>query len=468
MSNKENEKVKEFDLKTILHENVSKEMASVLIHPQKLSSFRDFLVSVVSVESLCFYEDVIIFMKMKEHDQTQNEEIKNKLVEESTRLVNKYVETNSQLEINIDSSVRESVLENYQNPTRNLFDPAFEHVLGLMNDSLFPRFLRSKHHSEMLKILKKQINEGFEEIPDKKYKEGEIIVRSIHDESVLNPREWKGIAREPNIVASSLLHDLLDLINIYISAKNVLDIDLCSGSITFRRFSLATSELRNVYISDMTKQEKLVFFLNIYHLLLLHITLLHGPPKMNKSYRRHFKYMIGGDSFTLNDIQYGILGNNRSKSNIKKSKTYFKMNDSRSDSTIPLEPRINFALSNLTNLSPPVKVFYSESLEKQLMQSSIEYFQSIKIQDNKIKKKTQIFLPKKFQKFSKNFGKNDKKILNQITKFFPKNKKKLLIESTKKYNKLELHYFTSSERIFSIKIYKNQIRPGYTGIFRKN
>ncbi|KAJ3451969.1 regulator of g protein signaling [Anaeramoeba flamelloides] len=301
--------LQEDELSQILKENVNEQMIEVLSSPKSLPYFRDFLASVYCVESLCFYEEVTKYMSMEEHNQSPVEhKTKRILFRAAKYLVDKYILPNSPFEIDIDTKLRESIGKSIDRPTKSTFNVALAKVLSDINRNLFEKFKDSEFCSEMLKFTRNdQLGIIGKSEREKKYREGEISINTKRDGTQLNFRQFRGNSREANTVVSSLLTTLLELIKVHITSKKELDIDLCAGSVSFRKFTLKTSELQKVYISEMEENERLSFFLNLYHLLLLHMTLLHGPPRNKQVYYTTLKYIVGGLQFTLDDIRYGIL-----------------------------------------------------------------------------------------------------------------------------------------------------------------
>ena len=84
------------------------------------------------------------------------------------------------------------------------------------------------------------------------------------------------------------------------------------------------------------REDKLAFFINIYNALVIHGNIERGTP--TNTYQRYkffstVSYNIGGQNFTLNDIENGILRGNKPRlleSNFKELrfiKNYFELNE---------------------------------------------------------------------------------------------------------------------------------------------
>ena len=106
---------------------------------------------------------------------------------------------------------------------------------------------------------------------------------------------------------------------------------LIASSYFFHRYIRTTEELQRVEISDLTREEKLAFFINLYNMMALHALVTCGHPAGpldRKKFFGDFKYVIGGCAYSLSAIENGILrGNQRPPYNLVKP---FGQKDQRS------------------------------------------------------------------------------------------------------------------------------------------
>jgi histidinol phosphatase-like PHP family hydrolase len=88
------------------------------------------------------------------------------------------------------------------------------------------------------------------------------------------------------------------------------------------RYLRIVEELQRVEIWDMSREEKLAFFINLYNMMAIHAISILGHPDGTLERRKlfgEFKYVIGGSTYSLSAIQNGILrGNLRPPYNLKK------------------------------------------------------------------------------------------------------------------------------------------------------
>ncbi|KAF4354552.1 hypothetical protein F8388_022274 [Cannabis sativa] len=114
----------------------------------------------------------------------------------------------------------------------------------------------------------------------------------------------------------------------------------------YGKYLRIVEELQRVELLEMTREEKLAFFINLYNMMAIHAILLWGHPTGALERRRlfgDFRYVIGGSTFSLSAIQNGILrGNQRPPYNLMKP---FNAKDKRSKVALPHpEPLVHFAL----------------------------------------------------------------------------------------------------------------------------
>lgn len=99
------------------------------------------------------------------------------------------------------------------------------------------------------------------------------------------------------------------------------------------------------------------FFVNIYHVLLIHIYAAFGAPKTNpKKLLSTYRYRIGDNSYSLDEIYYGVLlGNEKNK--------IFKKKDGRCEFVISEpDPRVHFVMSLCMEYSPPIRILRPEAV----------------------------------------------------------------------------------------------------------
>lgn len=97
------------------------------------------------------------------------------------------------------------------------------------------------------------------------------------------------------------------------------------------RYVRTTEELQRVETHELSREEKLAFFINLYNMMAIHALVTCGHPAGPLDRRKFFgdfKYVIGGCAYSMSAIQNGILcGNQRPPYNLAKP---FGQKDQRS------------------------------------------------------------------------------------------------------------------------------------------
>ena len=73
-------------------------------------------------------------------------------------------------------------------------------------------------------------------------------------------------------------------------------------------------ELHRVNLFELSPDERLAFFLNLYNAMVIHAVIRIGRPQgiiERRSFYNDFQYIVGGYSYSLSTIENGILRNNR-------------------------------------------------------------------------------------------------------------------------------------------------------------
>lgn len=80
------------------------------------------------------------------------------------------------------------------------------------------------------------------------------------------------------------------------------------------RYLRIIEELQRGEVWDLSREEKLAFFINLYNMMTIHATLVWGHPSGALERRKifeDFQYVIGGFTYSLSAIQNGILRANQ-------------------------------------------------------------------------------------------------------------------------------------------------------------
>eukprot|EP01090_Pellita_catalonica_P006056 TRINITY_DN16254_c0_g1_i1.p1 TRINITY_DN16254_c0_g1~~TRINITY_DN16254_c0_g1_i1.p1 ORF type:complete len:242 (-),score=48.09 TRINITY_DN16254_c0_g1_i1:14-739(-) len=184
------------------------------------------------------------------------------------------------------------------------------------------------------------------------------------------------------------------------------------------------------------KRNAKFFFINIYNALVIHATVVLGQPKTALQRSRFFtrvSYEIGGNTFSLNDIEHGILrGNRKAPGKLKKQ---WNSNNPRAKFELnTFDQRIHFALVCGAKSCPPIRIYTEENIDKALTWAA-EGFCS----DEVVVEGNTVTMSKLFSWYKKDFGKNKIELLQSIGKF--KSDDAVFLELLKNTSEVKIKFF---------------------------
>ncbi|XP_051937639.1 uncharacterized protein zgc:152951 isoform X2 [Hippocampus zosterae] len=218
---------------------------------------------------------------------------------------------------------------------------------------------------------------------------------------------------------SLLLRELiLKLFSEHLSADGKsVDYKGMSANPAFQRYSELAIQLQRVKLLSLSREETLAFFINIYNALVIHGYLRMGAPTNSWQRYRFFNYvsyLIGGEVFTLQDIENGVLRGNR------KGVAQFRRPFSKTDPRLQLalkdvEPLIHFALNCGAKGCPPIKTYTPQDIDKQLRTAAEAFLENDDacVVDSG---KKEVRLSQIFKWYKVDFGGTDEKLLKWVLK----------------------------------------------------
>jgi len=231
--------------------------------------------------------------------------------------------------------------------------------------------------------------------------------------------------RSPYTIAQDLLRQILLIVEKYAKYKGEgIDFShvIASGQ-EYAEFVATTQELQKAEITGMKDEEFKAFFLNIYNTLAYHSNIVVSlgivklPTVLDKSERQvvdswawgRFGYIINDYRFSLVDIQHGILRENRKVA--KQKLNMFSKHDPRANFMTKFDPRIHFALVSSVKAFPAIVVFSRKSVDSELKLVTEGYLEDQITVDKSSK---ELLLPRVFQYYGKDFGKNENGLIKWI------------------------------------------------------
>lgn len=166
------------------------------------------------------------------------------------------------------------------------------------------------------------------------------------------------------------------------------------------------SWLSSFDLNSLDQEDKArAFWINLYNALLIHAVLaLKIQSKVSEvpGFFRRVSYSVGGQRYSLDIIEHGILRGNRGHP-LRFGLPQIWPWDPRRQCVIPLDPRIHFALNCGAVSCPPIRSYDSAKLDSQLTLAT----ESFLSQNLSLKPKTkEICLSRLLLWYAGDFGKN--------------------------------------------------------------
>lgn len=200
------------------------------------------------------------------------------------------------------------------------------------------------------------------------------------------------------------------------------------GSEEFARYLRIIEELQRVDLNNTPREEKLAFFMNLFNMMVIHAILMMGYPTGALDRRKmlgDFKYIIGGCTYSLSDIQNGVLrANQRPPYTLTKP---FGLKDKRAKVALAYpEPLIHFALVYGNRSSPPLRCYSPGDVDKELMDAARDFLRSGGLTvdlNTKVTSATKIL-----KWYSIDFGKNEVEVLKHAANFLEPDESEAMLE----------------------------------------
>ncbi|XP_016306303.1 uncharacterized protein LOC107661305 isoform X3 [Sinocyclocheilus anshuiensis] len=220
-----------------------------------------------------------------------------------------------------------------------------------------------------------------------------------------------------------------------------VDYKAMSRSLCFERYCDLAVQLQRVELLSLSREEKLAFFINIYNSLVIHGNLRLGFPKNIWQRYRFFNYVsyfIGGEVFTLQDIENGVLrGNRKGVAQLMKP---FSRNDPRLQVALPdVEPLIHFALNCGAKGCPPIKTYTPQDIDSQLRAAAEAFLEN---DDSCVIDSVgrEVKLSQIFKWYKADFGGTDEKLLNWVFDHMGASQKKRTLQALLSEGKVKMSY----------------------------
>ncbi|XP_060910151.1 uncharacterized protein zgc:152951 [Labrus mixtus] len=273
----------------------------------------------------------------------------------------------------------------------------------------------------------------------------ETLYRLLEDDphSALNAGQTAACSPMEASELSLLLRELiLKLFSEHLSADGKsVDYKGMSVSPAFERYCELAIQLQRVELLSLSREEKLAFFINIYNALVIHGYLRMGAPtNMWQRYRffNYVSYLIGGEVFTLQDIENGVLrGNRKGMAQLLKP---FSKTDPRLQVALPdAEPLIHFALNCGAKGCPPIKTYTPQDIDSQLRTAAEAFLEN---DDGCMvdSGKKEVRLSQIFKWYKADFGGTDEKLLKWVVEHMSDSPKKTSLQGVLSAGKTKVSF----------------------------
>ncbi|KAI5621160.1 hypothetical protein C0J50_19095 [Silurus asotus] len=243
-------------------------------------------------------------------------------------------------------------------------------------------------------------------------------------------------------LSEALRNLIMKLYSDHLSADGKsVDYKALSKSACYERYCELAVSLQRVELLSLSHDERLAFFINVYNALVIHGYLRLGFPKnIWQRYRffNYVSYLIGGEVFTLQDIENGVLRGNRK--GIAQLLKPFSKNDPRLQVALPeAEPLIHFALNCGAKGCPPIRTYTSEDIGSQLQTAAGAFLES---DDgcNVDTVKREVKLSQIFKWYKADFGDTEEKLLNWVLTHMRASQKKKSLKTLLSTGNVKVSY----------------------------
>ncbi|KAL0392320.1 UNVERIFIED_CONTAM: hypothetical protein Sradi_2454800 [Sesamum radiatum] len=278
---------------------------------------------------------------------------------------------------------------------------------------------------EAVEFGRKLANElFFQHVEDSIFEDGNHLYRFLDDDPFISrcqniPRGISEVKPKPITEISSRLRLLLSAILEAYASEDGKHVDYRSihGSEEFARYLRIVEELQRVKLFDMSREEKLSFFINLYNMMAIHAILTWGHPSGALERRKlfgDFKYVIGGSTYSLSAIYNGILrGNQRPPYNLIKP---FGAKDRRLKVALPhTEPLVHFALVSGARSGPALRCYSPGNIDRELTDAARNFLRTGGLHADLTT--NIVYVGKILSWYSGDFGKNEVEVMRHAANY---------------------------------------------------
>lgn len=241
------------------------------------------------------------------------------------------------------------------------------------------------------------------------------------DRRVLNSyrTEWRDRVTSKPVDCAAYLKKMFSVIESWhTDAKTgLVDYGAISLDDQYGEFEEATCELRAIRLDEgelANEDARKAFLLNVYNIGVKHAYANVGIPRTSRerlAFYGSVGYVIGGDFYSLDDIEHGLLRSNSPHPVNAFGSKYFKDDRAAKFVLSKKDPRIHFALNCGANSCPPIRAYSAEKIDSQL-ELAAEAFVNGNVDVDKAA--SRVTMSKLLSWYARDFGSNARDVLTFI------------------------------------------------------
>jgi hypothetical protein len=227
----------------------------------------------------------------------------------------------------------------------------------------------------------------------------------------------------------------------FYTSNGTVDYSAIKTSEKYTAYKDLTANLRGFNLSLLLdEKEKLAFWINLYNTIVVDGIISCGVKNSVREVLGFFskiKYLIGGYSFSPDDIEHGILRTNKLKPS-HPWRQFGPMNPRRRFSLCNLDPRIHFALVCGSRSCAPIKYYTPEGIYDELEMASGNFVNSSEVVV--IPEENRLLISQIFKWYQRDMG-GIAGVLDFIEKYIVDDDKKKFLQENKNSVKIEYLYY---------------------------
>ncbi len=210
------------------------------------------------------------------------------------------------------------------------------------------------------------------------------LALGVRKDEVLNQADRRGATRTGSDVGAALTDSIQEMLNTAVDANGKhVDYAHLRESAAYQRYrSEFRPLLATLNLSTLTKRrEQLAFWINLYNALVIDAVLSYGvrqsvtEGRSGMGFFRRAAYMIGGQRFSCEDIEHGIIRNNRGNPFVPGAQ--FSSADNRQLLALsPVDVRAHFGLNCASRSCPPLRVYSAARIDIELDAATRDFIHS--------------------------------------------------------------------------------------------